>query len=126
MLVADIELPENFRVVLDRDKQVEGGRLYLQIACMRPDTFTGQMGEGRGGKAYLTPHAADSELVGCVFGLYKSYVEHEARETFLYRGRRVFGPHIDVNALWEVARRIDARQHLDLNPALTQPAKDTA
>jgi hypothetical protein len=41
-------------------------------------------------------------------------------------GRRVFGPHIDVNALWEVARRIDARQHLDLDPALTQPPKDTA
>ena len=116
-LVADIELPESFRVVLDRDKQVPGGRLYLQVACVRPDTFTGEMGEGRGGKAYLSPYATDSELVQTVWGLYQSYVLHEARETFRYRGRRVYGPHIDVVALWEVAERYDARQHTDLNPA---------
>ena len=124
-LVADIELPGQFRVVLERDKQVPGGRLYLQLACWRPDTFTGEPAEGRGGKAYLTPYATDSELVQTVWGLYQSFVLHEARETFRYRGRRVYGPHIDVRALWEVAERYDARQHADLAPAIdTTPATD--
>jgi hypothetical protein len=116
-IVDDVALPENYRVIFERDKKNPDGRFYLQIACQRPDTFTGVMGEGRGGKKYLTEHVSKSEVVGTLMGLYLAYVEHEARETFLYKGRRVFGPHIDVDALWEVAERTDARQHLDLNPA---------
>lgn len=50
-----------------------------------------------------------SSLIQTIFGLYLSFVEHEARETFLYRGRRVFGPHISTDALWEIAERTDAR-----------------
>jgi len=67
------------------------------------------MNKQRGGKAYMTAYATDSELVQTVWGLYQSYVLHEARETSLYRGRRVYGPHVDVNALWEVAERYDIR-----------------
>jgi len=117
LLLAEIALPDAFRVVLERDKQVPGGRFYLQVACWRPDTYTGEMGEGRGGKAYVSPHATDSELVQTVWGLYQSYVVHEARETFLFRGRRVYGPHIDVTALWEVAERYDARPRPAAAPA---------
>lgn len=90
------------------------GRFYFQITCWRLDTITGEMGRGTGGKAYLSPHATDSELIQTAFGLYKSYWEHEARETFvLYdsagAGRRPFGPHIDTWALWSVARKVDVR-----------------
>lgn len=31
------------------------------------------------------------------------------RDRNLWRGRRVFGPHISTAALWEVAERYDAR-----------------
>ena len=106
---SEIDLPPAFRLLLGRDHEHARGRYYFQIACERPDTFTGQVGEGRGGKAYLSRHATDSELVQAAFGLYRAYVEHEARETFLWRGRRVFGPHISTAALWEVAERYDAR-----------------
>jgi hypothetical protein len=30
-------------------------------------------------------------------------LEHEAREQFKYRGRAVFGPHMDVDELWKLA-----------------------
>jgi hypothetical protein len=118
-IVAEIELAENFSVIIGQDNTPEdqwgrsSDRFYFQIMCWRKDVVTGKMGRGFGGKAYLSKHATDSELVQTVFGLYKGYWEHESRETFQWRGRRVFGPHIDTEALWEIANRTDARKPVD-------------
>lgn len=112
-IVADIQLAENFEVLIKKDDIRDSGRYYFQISCYRKDVVTGEMGYGRGGKAYLSEFASDSELVQTIFGLYKGYWEHEARETFEWRGRRVFGPHISTEALWDIAERTDARQHLE-------------
>lgn len=108
-LVEEIELGMNCEVIVARDHEVPMGRFYFQIKCLRRDVITGEMGYGYGGKAYLSPHATDNELIQTVFGLYKGYWEHEARENFKWRGRRVFGPHISTEALWEIARRVDHR-----------------
>lgn len=105
----EITLPEQFTLIIDRDHQHPQGRFYYQIEATRIDTFTGKLGTGRGSKAYLTPHATRSELVQTVFGLYDAYCHHEVRETFLWRGRRVFGPHIDIEAHWQIAETYDAR-----------------
>lgn len=106
-VVGDIELGMDCTVRIGTD---ESGRYYFQIACLRKDAITGEIGMGYGGKAFLSEDASDSELVQTVFGLYKGYWEHEARETFKWRERRVFGPHIATEALWEVARRVDLRK----------------
>lgn len=103
------EIQLGFGCELLLQTELTGTRQYLQIRCWRPDTITGEMGYGYGGKAYLSPHMVKSEVVQLGFGLYKGYLEHEARESFKYRGRRVYGPHIDVDALWEVCRRVDVR-----------------
>lgn len=109
-IASEIQLGMDCDLIVDRDKEMAiGGRWYFQITCWRRDTITGEMGRGYGGKAYLSPHATDSELIQTAFGLYKGYWEHEARETFVWRGRRPFGPHISTEALWEVARRVDIR-----------------
>lgn len=108
-IVSDISLGMNCELLVERDKASADGRIYLQIKCYRQDAITGEMGYGRGGKAYLSEHMTDSEIIQCAFGLYKGYWEHEARETFVLRDRRPFGPHIDTWALWEVARRVDVR-----------------
>lgn len=108
-LADEIDLGMRCDLVVDRDKEVENGRWYFQITRWRQDAITGEMGRGYGGKAYLSPHATDSELIQTAFGLYKGYWEHEARETFVWRERRPFGPHISTEALWEVARRVDVR-----------------
>ena len=116
-IVSDVELGENFSVRIGQDEiEFEGrtipGRYFFQIAYWRKDIITQEMGFGYGGKAYLTPFASDSELVQVIFGLYKGFWEHEARETFLWRGRRVFGPHISTPALWDVAKRVDVRKRV--------------
>lgn len=108
-LAGEVTLAPNFVILVGRDNENPSGRFYFQIRCWRKDVITGEMGYGFGGKAYLSEHATDSELVQTIFGLYKGYYEHEARETFQWRDRRVFGPHISTEALWEVARRVDVR-----------------
>jgi hypothetical protein len=115
-VVRDIELGFNCELILGTDL---GGRNYLQVRCWRPDTLTGVSSWGTGGKAYLSPHMVKSEITQIAFGLYKGYLEHEARESFKYRGRRVYGPHIDVEALWEVCRRVDVRPQPSPQPVGT-------
>lgn len=85
------------------------GVTYIQILCGRPDTFTGEYGIGTGGKRYLSPRQSDSEIVRAIWGAFLGYQEHEAREAFTYKGKRIYGPHIDVEALVEVADRIEQR-----------------
>lgn len=111
---SEIDLADDFEIRIGQD-EVQSGRYFYQIQCWRKDAITGEMGYGYGGKAYLSEHATDSELVQTIFGLYKAYYEHESRETFQWRGRRVFGPHISTEALWEIARRVDVRsaRHMD-------------
>jgi hypothetical protein len=101
----DIELGMNCSVRVDEDAKGP----FVQIVCWRKDVITGEMGYGYGGKAYPSEHATLSELVQVIFGLYLRYWEHEARETFEYKGLRVFGPHISVEALMTVARKVDIR-----------------
>jgi hypothetical protein len=108
-IINEVDLGMNCQLIIGHDDENTPGRHYFQVECYRRDVITGEMGYGRGGKAYLSPHMTDSELVQIAFGLYRAYWEHEARETFEWRGRRVFGPHIATEALWEVARRVDVR-----------------
>lgn len=82
---------------------------YVQISHVRPDCITGKMGVGKGGKAYISEHATDSEIFQTLFGLAKAYEEHEVREFFHVDGERVFGPHIKTTALAAVARNTDYR-----------------
>lgn len=56
-----------------------------------------------GRKWRISPHMTKSEIVATVFKAYLSWVEHEARESFQFRGQSIFGPHFDVDALWKMA-----------------------
>jgi hypothetical protein len=60
-------------------------------------------------KWLISPHATKSEIVNTLFKCCATSTEHRLREHFLYRGRRVYGPHYDVDELWAISRRIDVR-----------------
>lgn len=107
-LVADIDYRRDgeWDIVIKLDGDVP----YIQVRHHRRDIVTGEMGWGAGGKYRLSEYATDSEIVQAVFGLFKAYEEHEVRENFEWRGRRIFGPHMDVRALHEIAHRTDARK----------------
>ena len=108
-IVATITYKQGYRLLCERDKKDPEGRIYLQVECDRPDVFTGVPGVGRGGKAYLSEHMTEGEIVRRAFSLFMAYEEHECREFFQWKGRALFGPHIDPQALWEAADRLDFR-----------------
>lgn len=100
-----VELSMNCELFIGTDRE----RHYWQIKCWRQDTITKEWDWGYGGKVYLSPHATDSELMQAAFGAYRAYWEHEVRETFLVDGVRPYGPHISLDALLSVARKVDVR-----------------
>lgn len=62
-------------------------------------------------KYLISPHAVKSEVTQTILKLLLTSAEHRIREHFTYKGELVYGPHFDVDALWEIAnqRRIDVR-----------------
>ncbi len=99
-IISDITLPDKMRVRLIDSNT---GPIHVQVGMERPDTYTGNIEMGWGGKAFVSAFCTDDELVKKVFGLALAYSEHELRESFKYRGKRVFGPHISLAALMEAA-----------------------
>jgi hypothetical protein len=122
-IVSEVELDMQIPCVvrIGRDEGVydafgePAGKYFVQIQCFRRDVITGEEDWGYGGKEYISEHAVESEIIQTIFGLYVAYWTHEARETFRWRGRRVFGPHIKTEALWEAAPHIEVRsaKHVD-------------
>lgn len=111
-IVSDIELTMHCRLEtgVEEAYTLEGediSRHWVRIKCWRKDVITGEMGWGYGGKGYVAPEQSDGQIVQMIFGLFVNYWTHEAREGFTWRGRRVFGPHNKITALWEAAGHVD-------------------
>jgi hypothetical protein len=70
-----------------------------------------------GRKWYLSPHMTRSEVVLTALKAILTAEEHEARERFRYKGRRIAGPHINVDFL---VATTGLKENLDLrDPADT-------
>lgn len=52
----------------------------------------------------LSKHMTKSEIIQTVFKCCLTSYEHRCREAFKYRGKRVFGPHFDVEALHAICK----------------------
>jgi hypothetical protein len=84
-------------------------RLFIQWQVYRPDSYTQLFDWGAGAKLFLSPHATVSELAQTIFGLIQAYETHEVREAFVWRRRRVYGPHVSLDAHWEAAEHTVTR-----------------
>ncbi len=106
-IVEKITIPESYEIIVKR--HIDASRWYLQI---RQDTVCNRTGEpySEGGRKWdLSEHMTESEIVLTVWKAYLTFLEHEARETFLYKGAVLFDPHIDVNALIEASKKRSVR-----------------
>lgn len=97
-LLDDIEFPD-YQFAIKPDKE----RLYLQANYVEKDIQTGLREVQFTRKWLLSEHMTKSEFVQTVFKCVMTSMEHRAREGFTYRERRVFGPHFNVDLLWELA-----------------------
>lgn len=57
----------------------------------------------------LSEYMTKSELVQTALKAVLTAEEHEARESFRYRGKAIFGPHFDVDTLFAIADEKDLR-----------------
>lgn len=105
-------LPESMQRVIDKcafpgytlTVKVDGrGAIFLQGYYDEKDVDTGIKERQYTRRWFLSPEMSDSEIVQTAFKLVLTSHEHRVREWFTYRGRQVFGPHFDVNELWEAA-----------------------
>lgn len=93
--------------------RVDGTRSYLQVLAPEGTcNVTGLKMAWSGRKWFLSPHMTRSEVVQTALKAVLTAVEHEARERFTYRGRAIFGPHLDVDELVDLcdAGGMDVRE----------------
>lgn len=87
----------------------DDARLFVELSVTRPETFGGEIGQGVPWRHEIFPSMSETQLVHLLFGMALGYDEHEAREAATYRGRRVFGPHIDIGAQWAISEDYEQR-----------------
>ena len=95
LIVADVKFRDWLLKLFHRD-----GRGYLLQVVFRDER--GTVWKGR--KWYVSAHATRSEIVQTCLKAVLTACEHEARESFRYRGEAIFGPHHDVEALRGIAQ----------------------
>jgi hypothetical protein len=99
------------------------GAIYLQAQYPESDIVSGKLEVQHTRKWLLSEHMTKSELVQTAFKCCLASVEHNARETFKYRGKRIFGPHFDVDQLVELCgtKCLDVRKpNTDLYQSLVE------
>jgi hypothetical protein len=113
-------LKDDFEAILKdisfQDYQFEviakGSALLLRAFYVEVDIASGQPSTQYTRKWTLSKHMTKSEFVQTAFKCVLTSAEHRTREHFKYRGKRVFSPHFDVDALWEICndKRFDYRK----------------
>lgn len=82
---------------------------FVQAKLWRKDTDTGEFGWGQGAKYFLSPYMSTSEITRVCLKACLAYAEHEVREAFQYRGKRIYGPHLSASGLMTAAEDMEVR-----------------
>lgn len=92
-------------VDIGRDGTIHVGKMgdgfYLQHQYQGTCSITGKARHCKGRKWYVSSHSCKSEIVQTALKAVITNAEHEAREKFKYRGKAIFGPHLNVDKLLE-------------------------
>lgn len=80
---------------------------YLQVYFWAADNEGNrpEMTRQNGRPWYVSSWATPAEVVQTALKAVLTALEHEAREQFLYQGKAIFGPHLDLQALLQMADR---------------------
>ena len=78
-----------------------GDHVYVQVSYNEPDVMSGVVEEQRGRKWLLPAGQTVGQIVQTSFKAILTSLEHRAREHFLWRGKPVLQPHMDLEKVWE-------------------------
>lgn len=81
------------------------GGVFLRAWYMEADVYSHKPEKQYTRKWLLSPHMTDSEIVQTAFKCCLTSMEHRTREDFTYKGKRVFGPHFDIEDLVRLCRK---------------------
>lgn len=81
----------------------KGDGFLIQLHYWEPDVDTGKREEQKARKWFISQHSTESEIVQTALLACLTSAEHRVREHFKYKGKRLFGPHIDVNKHMEIS-----------------------
>jgi hypothetical protein len=87
----------------------KNGVMFFQIQFVAADNATGVLERQYCRKWQLTQWMTTTELVRTIYKAIIAAEIHEASELFLYRGKAIFNPHMDVDALVVAADYHDCR-----------------
>lgn len=98
---------------LDRKFEVmpKGDGFLLQLSYTEPDIHTGAPALQKARKWYISSHATETEIVETAYAACVRSMQHVVSEHFLYRRRRVYSPHFDIQGRIDLcdAEQFDAR-----------------
>lgn len=79
------------------------GDSFIDIIEREPIFFIRIQDAGiKGRKWYISPYMTDGEILQTIFKAILTYDEHEIREKFLFKGKRIFGPHHSLEDLMRI------------------------
>ncbi len=77
--------------------------MYVQARLWRADSATGEMAWGSGAQYPIDSSMDAGRIIRICLIAAKAFAEHEVGESFKYRNRRVYDPHMPIAILWEIA-----------------------
>lgn len=80
------------------------GGIELRVCATAADADHGAPARQVGRAWRIDAQATPGDVARTAFAAAMAWQEHETRERFRYRGQRVFGPHLDVDALAALCR----------------------
>lgn len=79
---------------------------YIQINCkVGICSITKKPSPWKGRKQYISSFSTRQEVIGMCFSLLKDAEMHELHEWFRYKGASIYNPHLNPDALVEVAKK---------------------
>lgn len=108
---------EDFQQILDniayKDWTLKLGQksdtYYLQVIFYAPDNYTGVIEPQYCRKWQLSQYMTVSEVVRTAYKAIITAEEHEVGEHFRYKNELIYCPHVDVEEMVAIARKIDVR-----------------
>lgn len=111
-IVSQISYKPGWSINVGCEQPMPKGKPFIQISVdetsdttLDPTRKSTERTPWKSGKRYLSYFMCRQEIVGVVMGLITDAEMHEVREWFRYKGASIFNPHLDPDALVEVARK---------------------
>ncbi len=79
---------------------------FIQVTYMEADVDTGEVTAQRAREWLIKPTMTEGDVVRTAYAAVRRSYEHVISEQFTYKGKRVFGPHIDIDALLDACERV--------------------